>query len=62
MPTVVLVTAPFEAAARAAARARGVSDLVTVVLDADLEERAEADVRTELQRRLPEILGGLARE
>ena len=62
MPTVVLVTTAFAAGARATARARGATSLPIVVLDADLEERTDAEVRAEWRRRVPEVLAGLARD
>ncbi len=56
MPSVVLVTAAFEAGARATARARGLPELPIVVLPADLEERDDDAVDAELRRRLPDLL------
>jgi hypothetical protein len=56
VPSVVLVTAAFEAGARATARARGLPELPIVVLPADLEERDDDAVDAELRRRLPDLL------
>lgn len=61
MPTAVLVTAAFEAGARATARARGFTTLPILVFDADLEERDDAAQRAALAARLPELHAALAR-
>ena len=61
VPTVALVTAAFEAGARAAARARGFGALPIVVFAADFEERDEAAMRAEFTTRLPEITQALQR-
>ena len=61
MPAVVLVTAAFEAGARATARARGFDTLPIVTFAADFEERSDDDQRAELAARLPEIVRGLRR-
>jgi hypothetical protein len=61
VPTVVLVTAAFEAGARATARARGYDALPIIVLDADVETRDPAAQRAALAARLPELHAALAR-
>lgn len=61
MPTAVLVTAAFEAGARATARARGFDALPILVFDADLETRGPAAQRAALAGRLPELHAALAR-
>jgi hypothetical protein len=57
----VLVTAAFEAGARATARARGFAALPILVFDADLEERDEDERRAAFVARLPELRAALAR-
>lgn len=61
VPTVALVTAAFEAGARAAARARGFESLPIVTFAADFEERDAAAMFAEFTERLPEISRGLRR-
>jgi hypothetical protein len=58
---VVLVTAGFEAVARASALARGMPDLPIVVFPADLDERDPGGVRAEFLARWPAIRAGLTR-
>jgi hypothetical protein len=58
VPCVVLVTASFEAGARAAANARGLAELPIVVFPADLDQRDPDAVAVELARQWPEILAG----
>lgn len=62
MPSVVLVTAAFEAGARATARARGFDTLPIVAFAADFEERSPAEQRAEFAARVPEILRALRRD
>lgn len=57
----VLVTAAFEAGARATARARGFERLPIVTFAADLEELADEVLRVALGTRLDEIEQGLRR-
>lgn len=61
MPTAVLVTAAFEAGARATARARGFTTLPILTFEADFEERSDAEQRAVLVARLPELRAALAR-
>lgn len=61
MPTVVLVTAAFEAGARAAARARGFDGLPILVFDADLEVLDPDAQRAAIEARLPDVLAAIAR-
>jgi hypothetical protein len=62
VPTVALVTAAFEAGARAAARARGFDELPIITFAADFEEQDDAAMRAEFAARLPEITRGLQRD
>ena len=61
VPTVALVTAAFEAGARAAARARGFVDLPIITVPAALEERADVAMHAAFAAQLPEITCGLLR-
>jgi hypothetical protein len=61
VPTVVLVTEPFAAVARASAAARGLADLPVVVFPADLEDMTAGQIAQVVDERWPAILGGLER-
>jgi hypothetical protein len=58
VPAVVLVTASFEAGARAAAQARGLSDLPIGVFPADLDQRDSEAVAARFALQWPEIWAG----
>jgi hypothetical protein len=59
VPTVVLVTAPFESVARASAAARGVGDLPIVVFPAGFDDLDEQQIDELITERLPMIVQGL---
>jgi hypothetical protein len=59
VPTVVLVTAPFEAVARASATARGVEELPIVVFPAGFDDLDDQRIDELIAERLPMILEGL---
>lgn len=61
VPSVVLVTAAFEAGARATATARGFAELPIVTFAADFEERPVVDQHREFAARAAEIVRGLHR-
>jgi hypothetical protein len=61
VPAVVLVTAPFEAVARASAAARGVDELPIVVFPAGFDDLDERAIERVLADRVPLILRGLLR-
>lgn len=55
----VVVTAPFEAVARAAAASRGLTDLPIVVFPAGFDDLDDAAVNALVVERLPVMLAGL---
>jgi hypothetical protein len=61
VPTVVLVTEPFAAVARASATARGLGDLPIVAFPAEIEDMAADDVARAFAARWPAIRAGLER-
>jgi len=61
VPTVVLVTAPFESVARASATARGADDLPIVVFPAGFDALDEQQIDDLITDRLPMIVQGLLR-
>jgi hypothetical protein len=61
VPTVVLVTAPFERVARSSAIARGLSKLPIIVFPADFDELPAARVRVIVDERLAEVESALLR-
>ena len=61
MPTVVLVTEPFERVARSSAIARGLSKLPIIVLPADFDEFDVAQIRAIVDERLGEVESALLR-
>jgi hypothetical protein len=61
VPTVVLVTAGFEAVARASAAARCIPDLPIVVFPVDFDEWDAPAVRDAFAARWPAVLRGLQR-
>ena len=62
MPTVVLVTAAFEAVARSSAAARGLTDLPIVVFPADLDAWPADAVTAAFDERFGDVLAGLRRD
>jgi hypothetical protein len=61
VPTVVLVTEPFAAVARASAAARGIADLPIVVFPAGLDDSGDDAVRAAFAERWPQMVEGLTR-
>ena len=59
IPTVTVVTAPFEPAARAVARSVGLPDLPLVIVPHDYLEEDEAAIRAKLEPALDTILRAL---
>ena len=59
MPTVVVVTAPFEPVARAAAAARGLADLPIVVFPAGFDDLGDDAVGALVAERMPLVLAAL---
>ena len=61
VPTVVLVTEPFAAVARASAQARGLPELPIVVFPAGIEDMTAAEIAEAFAARWPSIRAGLER-
>jgi hypothetical protein len=61
VPTVVLVTEPFERVARSSAIARGLSKLPIIVFPADFDELPAERVRVIVDERLAEVESALLR-
>ena len=59
IPSVTIVTAPVEPAARAVARSQGLPDLPLVIIPHDYLEEDDAAIRAKLVPRLDEILAAL---
>jgi len=59
VPTVVVVTAPFEAVARAAVASRGVTDLPIVVFPAGFDDLDDAAVGALVDASVPAMLAGM---
>ena len=59
IPSVTIVTAPFEPAARAVARSQGLPDLPLVIVPHDYLEEDEEHIRTKLVPVLDDILRAL---
>jgi hypothetical protein len=62
VPTVVLVTEPFAAVARASAGARGLTDLPIVAFPAAIEAMGADGVAAAFAERWPAIRAGLERQ
>jgi hypothetical protein len=61
VPTVVLVTEPFAAVARASAAARGIAELPIVAFPADIEDMTADEIAACFDARWPAIRAGLER-
>lgn len=61
MPTISFVTEPFRSLSEATARGKRVPDLPIVVLPAGYDQRAEADVRSDVRQRAPQVLAALTK-
>jgi hypothetical protein len=59
VPSVTIVTAPFEPAARAVARSQGLPDLPLVIIPHDYLEEDDDRIRAKLTAVLDDIIEGL---
>ena len=59
VPSVTIVTAPFEPAARAVARSQGLPDLALVIVPHDYLEEDDAAIRAKLVPALDAIVAAL---
>jgi hypothetical protein len=59
VPSVTIVTAPFEPAARAVAQSQGLPDLPLVIVPHDYLEETEDAIREKLRSRLDQIVHAL---
>ena len=59
IPSLTIVTAPFETAAKAVARSQGLPDLPLLIVPHDYLEESEDDIRAKLAPHLDEIAHAL---
>lgn len=59
VPSLTIVTAPFEIAAKTVARSQGLPDLPLLIVPHDYLEESEADIRAKLEPHLDTIVHAL---
>lgn len=59
VPSLTIVTAPFETAAKTVARSQGLPDLPLLIVPHDYLEESEADIRAKLEPHLDTIVHAL---
>ncbi len=59
IPSLTIVTAPFETAAKTVARSQGLPDLPLLIIPHDYLEESEAEIRAKLEPHLDHIVHSL---